>query len=106
MKAPLLLLLYPLFVHSTYVPGTPGAPWTDEEVLAVKAKLRQGFQMSPSQLMRETLKALGESTDLMQNETAYRGETNPGVQFNTVPKTVPKIIPKNPSKSTVRKFKK
>ena len=53
MNVLLVFLLYPLYVQSSYVPGTPGAPWTDEEVLAVKAKLRQGFQKSPSQLIRE-----------------------------------------------------
>ena len=53
MNVLLVLLLYPLYVQASYVPGTPGAPWTDEEVLAVKAKLRQGFQKSPSQLIRE-----------------------------------------------------
>ena len=28
---------------SAYIPGTPGAAWTKEEVLAVKAKLWQSF---------------------------------------------------------------
>ena len=26
-------------LENTYVPGTPGAPWTKEEVLIVKSKL-------------------------------------------------------------------
>ena len=77
MRVILVVLLYPLCVHSTYVPGIPGAPWSNEEVLAIKAKLRQGYQMSPSQLMRETLIALGESTDLLQNDTAYRAKPHP-----------------------------
>ena len=35
----LLLLLVPLIQGQEYVPGTPGAPWTKEEVLIVKSKL-------------------------------------------------------------------
>ena len=31
------------FALGAYQPGTPGAPWTKEEVLAVKAKLRMSY---------------------------------------------------------------
>ena len=34
------LLVFCLTASSSYVPGTPGAAWTREELLAVKAKLR------------------------------------------------------------------
>ena len=35
----LLVTLSLILADSSYVPGTPGAPWTRDEVLAVKAKL-------------------------------------------------------------------
>ena len=38
-----LLLLGVSQIHSLYVPGTPGGSWTQDEVLAVKAKLRYSF---------------------------------------------------------------
>ena len=39
----LLIFLSLVSVNSTYVPGSPGAPWTREEVIAVKAKLTFSF---------------------------------------------------------------
>ena len=40
----ILFLLFAGSVHSNpYVPGTPGAPWTEEEVLIVKAKFYSIF---------------------------------------------------------------
>ena len=35
-----LSLILAIANGNTYIPGTPGAAWTMEEVLAVKAKLR------------------------------------------------------------------
>merc|ERR1712193_847 len=41
----LLLFILPLALGtSPYVPGTPGAPWTDYELLTVKAKLFRLFR--------------------------------------------------------------
>ena len=43
----LWLLLLALLAHTVaserYVPGTPGAPWTEEEMMTVKAKLYSIF---------------------------------------------------------------
>merc|ERR1719450_424633 len=45
----LLLLILPLALGtSPYVPGTPGAPWTDYELLTVKAKLFRLFRVGIS----------------------------------------------------------
>ena len=42
-QALLLLSVLSSAALSAYIPGTPGAAWTKEEVLAVKAKLWQSF---------------------------------------------------------------
>ena len=39
----LVSFLFPLIVAQQYVPGTPGAPWSDEEMIIVKAKLYSVF---------------------------------------------------------------
>ena len=43
MKRYIALLLTLVSVQGVYVPGTPGAPWSQDEVIAVKAKLRMSF---------------------------------------------------------------
>ena len=47
-----MCLLFPLLAGSSYVPGTPGAPWSEEEVLAVKAKIRRTFAMGGFEAIR------------------------------------------------------
>ena len=39
----LVSFLFPLIFAQQYVPGTPGAPWSDEEMIIVKAKLYSVF---------------------------------------------------------------
>ena len=39
----LVSLLLPLILAQQYVPGTPGAPWSEEEMIIVKAKLYSVF---------------------------------------------------------------
>ena len=39
----ILLLFLPLIIADVYVPGTPGAPWSEEEIFTVKAKLQSIF---------------------------------------------------------------
>ena len=52
MRVFLSCLLFPLLAGSSYVPGTPGAPWSEEEVLAVKAKIRRTFAMGGFEAIR------------------------------------------------------
>lgn len=73
----LLLLLLPLLTPSSYVPGTPGGPWSMEEVLAVKAKVRRTFAMGGFEAIRDALLALGEPSDAIYNSTVYWGGTFP-----------------------------
>ena len=40
----ILLLFLPLIVAEVYVPGTPGAPWSEEEIMTVKGKLLAIFR--------------------------------------------------------------
>ena len=40
----ILLLFLPLIIADVYVPGTPGAPWSEEEILTVKGKLQSIFR--------------------------------------------------------------
>jgi len=40
----ILLFLLPLVLGAPYEPGTPGAPWTEQELLTVKAKLFKWFR--------------------------------------------------------------
>jgi len=47
MLLPLLLLL-PLILGAPYEPGNPGAPWTEQELLIVKAKLFRYFRTANS----------------------------------------------------------
>ena len=53
-----LLLFLPILAHSTYVPGTPGAAWSQQEILDVKAKLRVIFR-NPWGPMKKALEILG-----------------------------------------------
>ena len=39
----LVSFLFPLIFAQQYVPGNPGAPWSDEEMIIVKAKLYSVF---------------------------------------------------------------
>ena len=77
MRVLMLSLLLPFLTRSTYVPGTPGAPWSKEEVLAVKAKIRRTFAMGGFEAIRDALLALGEPSDAIYNSTVYWGGTYP-----------------------------
>ena len=77
MRVLMLSLLLPLLTRSSYVPGTPGAPWSKEEVLAVKAKIRRTFAMGGFEAIRDALLALGEPSDAIYNSTVYWGGTYP-----------------------------
>merc|ERR1719422_2449699 len=67
--ATFLLLLGILQSYSSYVPGTPGASWTLDEVLAVKAKIRHTFA-KPWGMPAEANKVLG-TTDPGDNGGGY-----------------------------------
>ena len=43
--------------HGAYVPGTPGAAWSREEILAVKAKIRLTFKLGGG-MAREARKGI------------------------------------------------
>ena len=77
MRFLLTILLYPFFAQASYVPGTPGAPWSKEDVLAVKAKIRRTFEMGGSEAIRDALLALGEPSDTINNSSVYWGGTYP-----------------------------
>ena len=77
MRLLILILLCPLLSHSAYVPGTPGAPWSESEVLAVKAKIRMTFAMGGYNAIRDALLALGEPSDAINNSTIYWWGTYP-----------------------------
>jgi len=53
-----LLLYFPLLTQGVYVPGTPGAPWSQQEILDVKAKMRMIFK-NPWGPMQKALEILG-----------------------------------------------
>ena len=55
--------------HGVYVPGTPGAAWTQDEVIAVKAKLWMSFAKSWA-MPREANTAMG-TTDPGDNGGGY-----------------------------------
>ena len=38
------LLILPIVCADVYQPGTPGAPWSEEEMLIVKAKMQDIFR--------------------------------------------------------------
>ena len=60
----MLLLLITISLLSigqgAYVPGTPGAAWSREEILAVKAKIRLTFKLGGG-MAREARKGILES---------------------------------------------
>jgi len=68
-RVTLLLLISVSQIFSVYVPGTPGGPWTKDEVLAVKAKLRYSFA-KPWGMARQANTALG-TTDPGDNGGGY-----------------------------------
>jgi len=71
-----VLVAVPLLVGSTYVPGTPGAPWSEQEILDVKAKMRRVFT-NPQGAMSGALKALGFPPERMQNKIYQGNWRNP-----------------------------
>merc|ERR1719232_1724602 len=64
-----LLLIGIIHTYSSYVPGTPGAPWTLDEVLIVKAKIRHTLA-KPWGMPAEANKVLG-TTDPGDNGGGY-----------------------------------
>ena len=44
MNLVIFLHLLPAFILADYVPGNPGAPWREDELLAVKARLQWIFR--------------------------------------------------------------
>ena len=54
-KAFLVLVVLSSSALSAYVPGTPGAAWTKEEVLAVKAGLFNFYQTGLNRLAKTGL---------------------------------------------------
>lgn len=38
------MLYLPIVLADVYIPGTPGASWTEEEIIVVKAKLQSIFR--------------------------------------------------------------
>jgi len=54
-----------------YIPGTPGAPWTEAEVLAVKAKLWRIFSLNQARGAYEELSLPTESQQVMDHLNDY-----------------------------------
>ena len=67
---------------------------------------RDGLRAGRGRRLLHPLRGLHQREDRHQ---VHDGR-NPGMQFNTVPKSIPKIVPKNvpknPTKITAKKFKK
>ena len=68
-RVTLLFLFGVSQIHSVYVPSTPGGTWTQDEVLAVKAKLRYSFARNWA-MARQANTALG-TTDPGDNGGGY-----------------------------------
>merc|ERR1711963_735189 len=80
----LLMAASPLLLQAAYVPGTPGAPWSDQEVLDVKAKMRMVFN-NPWNTMRKALEILGFPAERFNTDQASKGAYG-GWRIPTPPK--------------------
>lgn len=49
--------------HSEYVPGQPGAPWTEGEILAVKGKLQRLFAVGEGEIVYDAMNTGGHHFD-------------------------------------------
>ena len=72
-----LVCVLPLVVGAAYTPGTPGATWSPQEVLAVKAKLRMTFKMGGGGSIRAAHEALGLPASARQGNINSQMHTEP-----------------------------